>query len=153
MLRSVILFPNLKFTASYAVAAIFLFYSVFSWIFCKVVWSLSYAVAQLEQILAKYFWLPEAQQLDAKNVPVRARLKLFFCKTIYSFHKTGHKTIQKTNHYILLTNVSIKRCIKTSFETYLIRGGKSSSQTSTLQTESSVYPSRSFLQLDYVLAK
>ena len=28
----------------------------------------------------------------------------FFCKTIYSFHKTGHKTIQKTNHYILLTN-------------------------------------------------
>ena len=26
---------------------------------------------------------------------------VFFCKTIYSFHKTGHKTIQKTNHYIL----------------------------------------------------
>ena len=42
---------------------------------------------------------------------------VFFCKSIYSFHKTGHKTIQKTNHYILLTNVSIKRCIKTSFET------------------------------------
>ena len=60
----------------------------------------------------------------------------FFCKTINSFHKTGHKTIQKTNHYILLTNVSIKRCTKTSFETGFIRGarGKSSSQTSTPQT-------------------
>ena len=50
------------------------------------------------------------------------RAEFFFCKTIYSFHKTGHKTIQKTNHYILLTNVSIKRCIKTSFETDLVRG-------------------------------
>ena len=60
----------------------------------------------------------------------------FFCKTIYSFHKMGHKKIQKTNHYILLTNVSIKRCIKTSFETWFIRGGgKSSNQTSTLQTK------------------
>ena len=47
-----------------------------------------------------------------------------FCKTIYSFHKTGHKTIQKTNHYILLTNVSIKRCIKTSFDTLFFRGGR-----------------------------
>ena len=36
----------------------------------------------------------------------------------------GHKTIRKTNHYILLTNVSIKRCIKTSFETGFIRGGR-----------------------------
>ena len=52
------------------------------------------------------------------------RAEFFFCKTIYSFHKTGHKTIQKTNHYILLTNVFIKSCIKTSFETWFIRGGK-----------------------------
>ena len=36
----------------------------------------------------------------------------------------GHKTIQKTNHCILLTNVGIKRCIKTSFKTYFIRGGR-----------------------------
>ena len=43
--------------------------------------------------------------------------------------------MQKTNHYILLTNISIKRCIKTSFETDLLGGGKSSNQTSTLQTE------------------
>ena len=46
----------------------------------------------------------------------------FFCKTIYSFHKTRHKTVQKINHNILLTNVSIKRCIKTSFGTWFIRG-------------------------------
>ena len=52
------------------------------------------------------------------------RAEFFFCKTIYSFHKTGHKTIQKTNHYILLTNVIIKRCVKTSFETGFIRGGE-----------------------------
>ena len=36
----------------------------------------------------------------------------FFCKTIYSFHKNGTKKYRKTNHYILLTNVSIKRCIR-----------------------------------------
>ena len=36
----------------------------------------------------------------------------------------GHKTKRKTNHYILLTNVSIKICIKTSFETDFIRGGR-----------------------------
>ena len=41
----------------------------------------------------------------------------FFCKTIYSFRKTGHKIVQQTNHNILLTNVSIKRCIKTSVKT------------------------------------
>ena len=38
--------------------------------------------------------------------------KNFFCKTIYSFHKNGTQRIQETNHYILLTNVSIKRCIR-----------------------------------------
>ena len=36
----------------------------------------------------------------------------------------GTQRIQKTNHYILLTNISIKRCIKTSLETYLLRGGE-----------------------------
>ena len=66
----------------------------------------------------------------------------FFCKTIYSFPKNGTQRKQKTNHYILLTNISIKRCIKTSFETNFLRGGgKSSNQTSTLQTESNPYPS------------
>ena len=58
----------------------------------------------------------------------------------------GTQRIQKTNHYILLTNISIKRCIKTSFETDLLGGGgKSSNQTSTLQTETSEYLCRSFL--------
>ena len=65
----------------------------------------------------------------------------FFAKQFINFIKRDTKTIQKTNHYILLTNVSIKRCIKTSFETGFIRGGKSSNQTSTLQTESNPYPS------------
>ena len=35
----------------------------------------------------------------------------FFCKTIYSISKK-QDTNTKTNHYILLTNVNIKRCIK-----------------------------------------
>ena len=48
---------------------------------------------------------------------IEMKSERFFCKTIYSFHKMGHKMIKKTNHYILLTNVSIKRCIKTLFET------------------------------------
>ena len=55
----------------------------------------------------------------------------FFCKTIYSFKK-GNKNTQ-TNHYTLLTNASIKRCIKPGSEP-CSSGGKSSSQTSTLQT-------------------
>ena len=33
-------------------------------------------------------------------------------KYFYSFHKNGTQRIQKTNHYILLTNVSIKKCIR-----------------------------------------
>ena len=37
--------------------------------------------------------------------------------------KKGTQRTQKTNHYILLTNISIKRCIKTSFETDLLREG------------------------------
>ena len=83
-------------------------------------------------------------------VPDRSAVlkQVFFCKTIYSFHKTGQNRYRKTNHYILLTNVSIKRCIKTSFETGFIKGGKSSNQTSTLQTESNVYPSCIFLHWD-----
>ena len=49
-------------------------------------------------------------------------LKIFLAKQFIHFIKTGHKTIQKANHYILLTNFSIKRCIKTSFETQFFRG-------------------------------
>ena len=67
---------------------------------------------------------------------------IFFAKQFISIHINGTQKIQKTNHYILLTNVSIKRCIRTSFETDFIRGGRNSSkQTSTLQTESNPYPS------------
>ena len=56
----------------------------------------------------------------------------------------GHKTIQKTNHCILLTNVSIKRCIKTSFKTYFIRGEEF--QPDKYLTDSSVfYPSQTYL--------
>ena len=64
--------------------------------------------------------------------------------------KNGTQRIQKSNHYILLTNISIKRCIKTSFETDLIRGGgKSSNQTSTLQSKSNPYPSHIFILSDF----
>ena len=54
----------------------------------------------------------------------------------------GHKTIQKTNHYILLTNVSIKRCIKTSFETGFIRGGEEFQPDKYLTDSNVFYPSR-----------
>ena len=37
---------------------------------------------------------------------------IFFAKQFISIHINGTQKIQKTNHYILLTNVSIKRCIK-----------------------------------------
>ena len=45
----------------------------------------------------------------------------------------AHKRVQQTNHYILLANVSIKRCIRLSSEPGSSGGGKSSNQTSTLQ--------------------
>ena len=45
----------------------------------------------------------------------------FFCKTIYSFKK-GNKNTQ-TNHYTLLTNASIKRCIKPGSEPCSSGGG------------------------------
>ena len=35
-----------------------------------------------------------------------------FCKTIYSVSKNGIQKYEKTNHYIFLTNVSIKRLLK-----------------------------------------
>ena len=57
----------------------------------------------------------------------------FFCKTIYSFQKRDTK-ITQTNDHILLTNVSIKRCIRPGSEPTSSGGGKSSNQTSTLQT-------------------
>ena len=34
-------------------------------------------------------WPPQRHQLI---------IKVFFCKTIYSFHKTGHRKIEQTNH-------------------------------------------------------
>ena len=40
--------------------------------------------------------------------------KRFFCKTIYSFQTNGTQKFTKRNHFILLTNVSIKRCIRPS---------------------------------------
>ena len=66
---------------------------------------------------------------------LRCDLKAWlFCKTINSFHKTGHKRVQQTNHNILLTNVSNKRYIKLGSEPSS-SGGKISNQTSTSQTE------------------
>ena len=57
----------------------------------------------------------------------------------------GHKTIQKTNHCILLTNVGIKRCIKTSFKTYFIRGGEEFQPDKYLTDSSVFYPSQTYL--------
>ena len=53
----------------------------------------------------------------------RKHAHYFFAKQFIHFIKRDTKSIQKTNHYILLTNVGIKRCIKTSFETGFIKGG------------------------------
>ena len=60
--------------------------------------------------------------------------KEFFLQNNLFISKMGQKMIQKTNHYTLLTNASIKRCIKPGSEPCSSGGGKSSSQTSTLQT-------------------
>ena len=57
----------------------------------------------------------------------------FFAKQ-FIHSKNGTQKDTKTNHYILLTNVSIKRCIIPGSEPCSSGGGKSSSQTSTLQT-------------------
>ena len=57
---------------------------------------------------------------------------IIFCKTILTFQKQDTKST-KQNHYILLTNVSIKRCIRPGSQP-CSSGGQSSSQTSTLQT-------------------
>ena len=64
--------------------------------------------------IKKYIWIKDKQE------------EKYFCKTIYSFHKTGHKREQQTNNYILFTNVSLKPSSS---------GGKSSNQTSTLQKQ------------------
>ena len=52
-----------------------------------------------------------------------------FAKQFIKLRKRDTKDT-KTNHYKLLTNVSIKRCIRPGSS----GGGKSSNQTSTLQT-------------------
>ena len=62
----------------------------------------------------------------------------FLQNNLFAF-KNGTQITTKTNHYILLTNVSIKRWIIPSSNRVLLGGGgKSSSQTSTLQTRTSV---------------
>ena len=43
--------------------------------------------------------------VSTKTIAENLIVRRFFCKAIYSFHK------RDTNHYIL-TNVSIKRCIR-----------------------------------------
>ena len=58
---------------------------------------------------------------------------IFLQNNLFKF-KNGTQKNTKTNHYILLTNVSFKRCIIPSSNRVLLGGGKSSSQTSTLQT-------------------
>ena len=57
------------------------------------------------------------------HICILYNLMMFFLQNNLFISKNGTQRIQKTNHYILLTNISIKRCIKTSLETYLLRGG------------------------------
>ena len=47
-----------------------------------------------------------------------------FCKTICSFRNKGTQKVQKTNHYILLTNVIIKRCIRPGSQPCSSGGGE-----------------------------
>ena len=64
----------------------------------------------------------------------------FFAKQLIQIQKRDTKSAN-TNHYILLTNVSIKRCIRPGSHHILLGGGgegKSSNHTSTLQTIASV---------------
>ena len=68
----------------------------------------------------------------------------FFAKQFIHFIKRDTKTVQKTNHYILLTNVSIKRCIKTSFETGFIRGGEEFQPDKYLTDSRVFYPSQMY---------
>ena len=77
-------------------------------------------------------------------LPVKIR-RHFFCKTIYSFPKNGTQRIQRTNHYILLTNNSIKICIKTSFETDLLGGGGEQFQPDKYLTDRNKWISMSFI--------
>ena len=63
---------------------------------------------------------------------------VFLQNNLFNFKKRDTKNT-KTNHYILLTNDSIKRCILPSTDRVLRGGGgKSSDQTSTLQTRTSI---------------
>ena len=59
--------------------------------------------------------------------------RLFLQDNLFISNKRDTK-ITNTNHYILLTNVSIKRCIRPGSEPGSSGGGKSSNQTSTVQT-------------------
>ena len=62
---------------------------------------------------------------------------VFLQNNLFNFKKRDTKNT-KTNHYILLTNDSIKRCILLSTDRVLRGGGKISDQTSTLQTRTSI---------------
>ena len=73
---------------------------------------------------------------------------MFFCKTIYSFHK-GAQKIQQTNHYILLANVSIKRCIRLSSEPGSSGGGEEFQPDKYLTGINLCYPSHDYNILDF----
>ena len=73
----------------------------------------------------------------------------FFAKQFIHF-KNGTQRIQKTNHYILLTNISIKRCTETSFETDQLRGGRvPTRQVPYRQKQVDIYVNHSFVTLGF----
>ena len=75
---------------------------------------------------------------------------MIFLQNNLFISKNGTQRIQKTNHYILLTNISIKRCTETSFETDQLRGGRvPTRQVPYRQKQVDIYVIHSFVTLDF----
>ena len=55
----------------------------------------------------------------------------------------GYKRVQQTNHYILLTNVSIKRCIRPGYEPSS-SGGEEFQPDKYLTDRNAYFPSHEF---------
>ena len=77
--------------------------------------------------------------------------KEFFLQNNLFISKMGQKMIQKTNHSILLTNVSIKRCFKPCSEPCSSGGGEEFQPDKYLTDNNLCYPSHEYNMIESII--
>ena len=93
-------------------------------------------------------WFLTTRKICPKPKIIRQRW--FFCKSIYSRFRNGTQKDTKTDHYTLLTNVSITRCIIRGSNYVLWGGGGEFQPDKYLTDTNSYYPSHEYLFINFI---